>query len=57
LRPGVFSMLDALDGVTPTSATVARLNYLYAKDWSIWRDLEILYKSRINKPAKGKRPV
>jgi hypothetical protein len=57
LRPGVFSMLDALDGVTPSSATVARLNYLYAKDWGVWRDLEILYKSRVNKPEKGKRPV
>ena len=57
LRPGVFSMLDALDGVTPTAATVARLNYLYAKDWGVWRDLEILYKSRVHKSEKGNRPV
>lgn len=46
LKPGVFSMLDAIKGIEPTQSTIARLNYLYAKDWDVSRDLDILFKSR-----------
>lgn len=45
LKPGVFSPLDALRGLNPTESAVTRLNFLYAKDWNAWRDLEILLKS------------
>lgn len=45
LRPGVFSPLDALEGIQAGESTVARLNYLYAKDWGAFRDLEVLWKS------------
>ncbi|MEI6411463.1 MAG: glycosyltransferase family 2 protein [Bacteroidota bacterium] len=45
LRPGVFSPLDALEGIQAGESTVARLNYLYAKDWGSLRDLEVLWKS------------
>jgi hypothetical protein len=45
LRPGVFSPLDALEGIQAGESTVARLNYLYAKDWGSFRDLEVVWKS------------
>jgi len=42
LKPGVFSPADALGGLNPTETTISRLNFLYAKDWNVWRDLEVL---------------
>lgn len=44
LKPGVFSPLDQLHGLQATAPTVARLNFLFAKDWNVWRDLEVLGK-------------
>lgn len=44
LRPGVFTPLDGLKGVSPAPEVVARLNFLFAKDWNTWRDLEILLR-------------
>ena len=43
LKPGVFSPLDQLQGLQATAPTVARLNFLFAKDWNLWRDLEVLW--------------
>ncbi len=42
LKPGVFSPVDALQGLPATPHTVERLNFLYAKDWRMERDLELL---------------
>jgi lipopolysaccharide/colanic/teichoic acid biosynthesis glycosyltransferase len=46
LQPGVFTTLDGLDGLHAPPNTVARLNFLYVKDWNVWRDAEILVKVR-----------
>lgn len=42
LKPGVFSPALTLRGFQANEQTLARLNYFYAKDWSIWKDLEIV---------------
>ncbi len=46
LKPGVFSPLDQLQGLQANAPTVARLNFLFAKDWNIWRDLEVLWGAK-----------
>jgi GT2 family glycosyltransferase len=43
LKPGVFSPLDAFKDLRASGKTAARLNYLYAKDWSVWRDVEVVF--------------
>ena len=45
LKPGVFTPLAGLDDLRLTEQTVARLNFLYAKDWNVWRDLEAVVVS------------
>ncbi len=42
LKPGVFSPLAGLHDLHLSDQTVARLNFLYAKDWNVWRDAEIV---------------
>lgn len=44
LKKGVFSPLNAANLTEPNSPTVQRLNFLYAKDYDVWRDAEILWK-------------
>lgn len=43
LKPGVFTPALTLRGFQANEQTLARLNYFYAKDWSVWRELEILF--------------
>ncbi|MBL7774898.1 MAG: glycosyltransferase [Saprospiraceae bacterium] len=43
LRPGVFSPLDGYPEHRLSESAVSRLNFLYAKDWNVWRDLEVLF--------------
>lgn len=43
LKPGVFSPLDTARLQQPNEQTVARLNFLYAKDWDLWRDVEAVW--------------
>lgn len=45
IKPGVFSPPDALHDLKVNEETVARLNFFYAKDWEVERDLTILWKS------------
>ncbi|HND86858.1 MAG TPA: glycosyltransferase [Saprospiraceae bacterium] len=40
LPPGVFTPLHAARLQHPDEATIARLNFFYAKDWDLWRDVE-----------------
>lgn len=40
LRPGVLTPLSARPSARVTPAIASRLNFLYARDWSIQRDLE-----------------
>ncbi|MEO6037989.1 MAG: glycosyltransferase [Saprospiraceae bacterium] len=46
LKPGVFSPLDQIQGLQANAPTVARLNFLYAKDWNVWRDLDVLWSGK-----------
>lgn len=45
LNPGVFSPVDALKGLNVNEETAARLNFFFAKDWEVERDLAIFVKS------------
>jgi len=45
LNPGVFSPVDALKDVSINEETAARLNFFFAKDWEVERDLTIFVKS------------
>ncbi len=42
LRPGAFSPLDGLGNIQPDEPTIARLNFLFAKDWEVSRDWRVL---------------
>jgi GT2 family glycosyltransferase len=46
IRPGVLTPLDALGGRRLDLPTIQRLNFLYAKDYEVWRDVEIVWKGR-----------
>ncbi len=41
LKPGVFSPIDDLQNLHPTAQMIERLNFLYAKDWNVWRDMAL----------------
>jgi len=49
IKPGVFSPLDELKGLTINDSAVARLNFLFAKDWNVWRDSEVIMGWRAGK--------
>lgn len=44
LRPGCFSPADGVAEFDLSQTTIERLNYLYAKDYSVLTDLEIIIK-------------
>jgi GT2 family glycosyltransferase len=44
LKPGVFSPMDAQRGTALSPTMLARLNFLFAKDWNVWRELGILFR-------------
>jgi hypothetical protein len=44
LRAGVFTLEDSLRGLAPSPVILGRLNFIYARDWSLFRDLELLYQ-------------
>ncbi len=45
LRPGLLSPLDELRITVADSPTIDRINFLYAKDYNVWRDWDILWKA------------
>ncbi|MCC7245892.1 MAG: glycosyltransferase [Saprospiraceae bacterium] len=45
LKPGVFNPSSGLNVTAFSEPMLTRLHFLYAKDWSIWRDLGILFKT------------
>jgi hypothetical protein len=47
LKHGVFSPLNAANLTEPNVPTIHRLNFLYAKDYDVWRDAEIVWKGVI----------
>ena len=49
IKPGIFSPLDTLKGLKINDNTISRLNFLFAKDWNVWRDLEILFSQLFGK--------
>ncbi len=44
LKSGVFTPMEGLNDFRAGEAAVARLNFLFAKDWNVWRDLAILWR-------------
>ncbi|MEY3367034.1 MAG: hypothetical protein RI973_189 [Bacteroidota bacterium] len=44
IRTGVLTPLDALGNRKLDAATVQRLDFLYAKDYDTWQDLEIFFR-------------
>ncbi len=44
LRPGVLSPTDSLNISNINRPTIQRLNFIYAKEYSTYRDMEILWK-------------
>lgn len=45
LKPGVFTPLNALKGLELNAETAARLNFFFAKDWEVERDLTLFLKA------------
>ncbi len=45
LKPGVFSPIDALQDLKVNEETAGRLNFFFAKDWELDRDLTIFVKA------------
>jgi len=45
LKPGVFSPVDAFKDLKVNQETAARLNFFFAKDWEVERDLAIFVKA------------
>lgn len=45
LKPCVFSPVDALKDLKVNDETAARLNFFFAKDWEMERDLTIFFKA------------
>jgi GT2 family glycosyltransferase len=46
IKPGVLNPVLPLEISQPDEATVHRLNLLYAKDYQLWMDLDIVWKGR-----------
>jgi lipopolysaccharide/colanic/teichoic acid biosynthesis glycosyltransferase len=46
IKPGVLNPVLPLNISQPDEATVHRLNLLYAKDYQLWMDLDIVWKGR-----------
>jgi GT2 family glycosyltransferase len=42
LKPGVFSVADRVGRLPLDGPTLDRLNFLYAKDWEVWKDVEAM---------------
>jgi hypothetical protein len=42
IKSGVFTPFEKLRGITATDEITGRLNFLYARDWTEWSDLEII---------------
>ncbi|MFN0016492.1 MAG: glycosyltransferase family 2 protein [Saprospiraceae bacterium] len=45
LAPSVFSPLSAWENAALDADMVERLNFLYARDWSVWRDAEVVWRA------------
>ncbi|MBK6932197.1 MAG: hypothetical protein IPH12_15565 [Saprospirales bacterium] len=52
LKPGVFSPLEGLQDLSLPAPTVDRLNFLYAKDWSVWTDIRLINRRN----ARNRQP-
>lgn len=44
IKPGMLTPSDALDKRIQDEHTLRHLDFLYAKDYDVWRDLEIVWK-------------
>jgi len=48
IKSGIFSPLDALQVKKVNEPTIQRLNFLYAKDYTLQHDLDIIWKAMFN---------
>ncbi len=44
LKQGILSPIDAVNLTKINEPTIQRLNFLYAKDYDVWRDVEIFWR-------------
>jgi GT2 family glycosyltransferase len=44
LKSGVFSVIDGQKPLPVNEGMIARLNLIWAKDWSVWKDLEVVWR-------------
>lgn len=53
IKSGILNPLDALDKQFVDASTIQKLNMLYAKDYRLWNDLNIIWKSlkELGKPG------
>jgi GT2 family glycosyltransferase len=54
IRPGILNPIDALNNIPKEQLTTNRLNSLYAKDYKVYSDLQIIRKGWRN---LGRKPV
>jgi GT2 family glycosyltransferase len=45
IKSGIFSTIEGVKATNFNDATIARLNFIWAKDWNIWKDAEILWRT------------
>lgn len=45
LKTGVFTPMEGWQDVKTGEAALARLNFLFAKDWNVWKDWEIVWRA------------
>jgi GT2 family glycosyltransferase len=45
LKSSVYAVTDNLGIKDINQPTIARLNFLYAKDWEVWKDIEVFFKA------------
>ena len=45
LKPGVLTPIDATRRISNDANTVSRLDLLYAKDYSVWQDFDIVLRN------------
>lgn len=53
IRPGILNPIDALNNIPKEQLTTNRLNSLYAKDYRVYTDLQIIRKGWRNLGRKA----
>ena len=43
IKPGILSPLDGMKQQTTDKEVITRLNILYTRDYTVWKDLNIMF--------------